>query len=168
MAKSRTGRSNPMAELFPDPVFTGRYREGVAFREADLDKAVILGMCDWAMLYSRDPGTTIEGDIYIMSDVNEAYEKANGVILKASESYNKTLMAFRGAIKNDLASISSSADRSQKESQKINEAYSKTISLLTSENMERAIENAERLAVALKTISEINPSALTLSLQGSK
>ena len=50
-----------------------------------------------------------------MSDVSEAYQEAQKVIDEAQAAYNKVLQGFRSVIKNDLSSISASADKVQAE-----------------------------------------------------
>ena len=99
-----------------------------------------------------------------MSDVEKAYEEANESISKAEEAYHATISRFRSTIKNDLSSISSSASKTVNESEKINTAYAKAISQLTSADMEKAIQNAERLASALKTISDAKSTEVYFKL----
>lgn len=110
------------------------------------------------LLDARKKGSPIKEEIYIMSDVSEAYNKANEVISESQEAYNKSMLTFRATIKNDLSSISASANRVSGESTKMGKAYAETVHTLTSDDMERAIVNAERLAIALESISSIKPT----------
>ena len=129
---------NPYSYL--TPIKTGSNREGIGFKEEDIRKAIIMGAADWALINSRPIGSNIkpyEG-IYIMSDVEEAYKNANDVIGKAQDQYNKIVQSFRGSIKNDLTSISSSADKTVKECEKIQKSYVAVAELLTTDKMEQA------------------------------
>lgn len=99
-----------------------------------------------------------------MSDVDRAYQEANETIGAALVQYNKTVAGFRSTIGNDLKSIGSSADKTVKEYEKIRAAYVGTINLLTSDDMEKALVNAERLAAALKTIGEVKSAEIKFKL----
>lgn len=103
-----------------------------------------------------------------MTDVTPEYEKANKVISEAQAAYNKTLDQFRGAIKNDLASISASADRVVRENAKMKAAYEAAAVLLTSPEMGQAIANAERLAKALESISALQSHSITFAVLDKK
>ena len=151
----------------PEMVRYGGYREGVAIRSEDIDKWVISGEPKKAMLIgSSKKGKRIENgkEYWIMSDVEKAYEEANETINKAQLAYKKTLEEFRSRIGNDLKSIGSSADKTVKEYEKIRSAYVGTINLLTSDDMEKTIVNAERLANALKTIGEVKSAEVSFKL----
>ena len=155
---------NPYSYL--TPIKTGSNREGIGFKEEDIRKAIIMGAANWALINSRPIGSNIktyEG-IYIMSDVEEAYKNANDVIGKAQDQYNKIVQSFRGSIKNDLTSISSSADKTVKECEKIQKSYVAVAELLTTDKMEQAIKNAERLANALSVLAEVKSTELNLTL----
>lgn len=151
---------------FPDPIRTGEFREGIGIRAGDMEKWVLAGGLPWIMLSGRvksNKGEQKEG-YYIMADVQEAYDEANEQLLKAKEAYHKTIESFRSTIKNDLSSIAASAAKVQAEAQKMNQAYGSTITSLTSEQMEKAIANAERLAAALTAISTVNSHSLTFAV----
>lgn len=145
---------------------TATCKEGFGFKAEDIKKAICAGAVNWAMLSSREPYTSIktaEG-VYIMSDIEVAYENANEVIGKAQDQYNNLLQKFRGTIKNDLTSISSSADKTVKECEKIQKSYAAAADLLTSEKMLLAIANAERLAAAFEILSKVQSTELNLTL----
>ena len=119
------------------------------------------------MLNSREKHSKPTQDgtgYYIMNDVTEAYKKSNEVIEQAQKAYDTTLSKFRSTIKNDLASISSSADKVTKEVTKMGEQYQKAINTMNSPDMERAIINAERLAAALSAISTIQTANISFTL----
>lgn len=150
----------------PTPMPTGEFREGVGFKAGDMQKWLKTGGLQWIMLEGRiksSKGEQKEG-YYIMSDVQQAYDEATEQIDKAKVAYHKTLESFRSTIKNDMASIAASAAKVQAEAQKMNQAYGTAIANLTSEKMEAAIANAERLAAALTAISAVNSHSLTLEV----
>lgn len=99
-----------------------------------------------------------------MGDTAEAYEKANEIVSTAQTAYAKLLQEFRGAIKNDLASIAASAAKVQAETAKMATAYSNCMATLNSPGMETAIKNAERLAEALAAISQVQPNKIAFAV----
>ena len=152
--------------LTPAPPFlkTGKFRDGVAFKRSDLDKWVVAGGCN-AVLLERPPGRPPDRDgDYIVSDVADAYDKATDLVEKANAAYKQVVESFRSTIKNDMASIAASADRTQKECAKMNVAYKTTLDTLLSQDMQKAIENAERLAAALEKIAEVKGHKLTFAV----
>ena len=155
---------------FPQPVrgrnfsaATKNDRGNTTFLSADIEAWELAGGLEWVLLGKSTGATRNEGD-YSMSDVSEAYEKANIVISNANTAYNKTVVDFRSTIKNDMTSISASADKVQKESVKLSAAYRASISLLNSPEMITAIENAERLAAALTAISQVQPNKIAFAV----
>jgi hypothetical protein len=155
---------------FPQPVrgrnlsaATKNDRGDAIFLEANIEAWQKAGGLEWVLLGKSTGATRNEGD-YLMSDVNEAYEKANLVISNANTAYNKTVVDFRSTIKNDMTSISASADKVQKESVKLSAAYRASISLLNSPEMITAIANAERLAAALTAISQVQPNKIAFAV----
>ena len=155
---------------FPQPVrgrnliaSTKNDRGNTTFLSADIEAWELAGGLEWVLLGKSTGATRNEGD-YSMSDVSEAYEKANLVISNANTAYNKTVVDFRSTIKNDMTSISASADKVQKESVKLSAAYRASISLLNSPEMITAIANAERLAAALTAISQVQPNKIAFAV----
>jgi len=155
---------------FPQPVrginisaTTKNDRGDATFRAAEIEAWQVAGGLEWVLLGKSTGATRNEGD-YLMSDVTEAYEKANLVISNANTAYNKTVVDFRSTIKNDMTSIAASADKVQKESVKLSAAYRASISLLNSSEMITAIENAERLAAALTAISQVQPNKIAFAV----
>ena len=155
---------------FPQPVrgrnlsaATKNDRGDATFLASDIEAWQKAGGLEWVLLGKSTGATRNEGD-YLMSDVNEAYEKANLVISNANTAYTKTVVDFRSTIKNDMTSISASADKVQKESVKLSAAYRASISLLNSPEMITAIANAERLAAALTAISQVQPNKIAFAV----
>lgn len=139
------------------------------FKVDELNKLISSGHLKKTMLRDRFGGRSItksekEKGYYTMSDVEQAYKDAAETISDARKAYDNVIQSFRSAIKNDMASISASADRVQKEAAKQMQAYRGVIELMSSENMLLAIQNAERLAYALKAISELEQHRITFSV----
>jgi len=138
-------------------------RSSVGYSNSEINSWILAGGLEWIMLEKATEATRKQGE-YTMSDVADAYEKATAIVDNANLVYNKTVNDFRSTIKNDLTSISASSDRVQKETVKLAAAYRSSISLLNSSEMITAIENAERLAAALLSISQVQPNKIAFAV----
>lgn len=76
-------------------------------------------------------------------------------VSKLSSLYVESTKKLRDHVKNDAQSIAAASDKLSKEVAKSISAYKSQIDLWNSEEMERAIKNAERMVSALSAISEI-------------
>jgi hypothetical protein len=132
-----------------------------------MDKWIVAGGLSWNLIEGRDKSVGEKG-YEIMSDVQEAYKKSQGDIDAACAAYNKSIDKFRSTIRNDLSSISSSAEKVKGECNKMGDAYQRAINTLTSEGMIAAIANAERLATALQAISELQSHSITFAVLDKK
>lgn len=151
---------------FPAMTPTGRYREGVAILGKDIKAWEAAGGLNWGGALLMGPttkGQRQEGD-YAMADASDAFKEANEIITDAQAAYHKTIDAFRGRIKNDLVSIAASSDKIVAESSKMQRATQATVAMLVGPEMEKALQNAERLATALKAISELQSHSLTFAV----
>lgn len=151
----------------PEPVTTGRYRESTAWRKGDIEDWIIAGGLKQALLFGdrkRAKNINDDKETYKMSDVEQAYVDANATIEKARDAYNTVVKKFRSEISNDLKSIASSAEKTVKEYEKMRSSYVNAVNVLTSDDMEKAIINAERLATALKTIGEVKSAEVRFKL----
>lgn len=99
-----------------------------------------------------------------MSDVEKAYQEATEVISNAEAMYQKALGGFRSQIRNDIASIAASAQKVVTEAGKMQAAYLATANTLTTPQITEAIANAERLATALKAISELSQTKVAFAV----
>jgi len=90
----------------------------------------------------------------------EATARAEAAVAKLESHLDK----FRSRIGNDLTSIKAASQRVQTEVQTMSEKYDAACELLTSANFERAIANAERMAAALKAISELSETKVNVSV----
>lgn len=151
---------------FPRPVKWGQWREGIGFRADELDAWILSGGLLWQgpVLGGRTRGEQQNEGDYSMADVEQAYKEAANKVGAAKEAYSKIVADFKGNIKNDLTSISASADRVLRENEKMRAAYAAAAGLLTSPEMEKAIANAERLAKALEAISALQSHSITFAV----
>lgn len=92
----------------------------------------------------------------------EAAERAATAIAKLDD----TAKRFREAVKNDLSSMKASSDRVQNEVRQMEDRYRFAAAMLTSPDFTRALENAERMATALKAISELSETKLSVAVFG--
>ena len=96
----------------------------------------------------------------VIEQLKGNYDEAH----KLWEGYKSKLDQFRSAIKNDVTSLEASARKSTEATQKMNAAYSDVIRLLNSDEMTRAVENAERLATAMEALSKMQSHRLVLAV----
>lgn len=154
---------------FPKPKPYGRWREGVAFSEREVDAWIVSGGLLWEPPVVGKTTATMrhEGD-FAMSDVEAAYKEAVEKVGSAQEAYLRLAKTFKGEIKNDITSISASADRVLRENEKMRAAYEAAAKTLTSPEMVQAIANAERLAKALESISALQSHSITFAVLDKK
>jgi transcriptional regulator with AAA-type ATPase domain len=106
--------------------------------------------------YARAWKVTTEASVV----ATEAARLANESI----DKLNKTVEAFRGQIKNDLASMKAASDRVQSEVRQMEARYLQAQHTLTTPEFERAIANAERMARALESISALSQTKLAFAV----
>lgn len=99
----------------------------------------------------------------------EASIAATESTVRAQASIDKlktTLVDFRGSIKNDLTSMKAASERVQNEVMQMQEKYKQAQAMLTTPEFMQAIENAERMAVALKAIQELTETKISVAVFG--
>ena len=147
---------------------TGASRDGLMFdEEKTLRMCATLAVNGFHLIGRAHQDERNEGDIR-MGDVTKAYKDAAKMVEDAADIYNSAIGKFRSTIKNDLASISSSADRVTREHAKVSAAYQATAQMLISPDMAIAIDNAERLARALESIAALKSHSLTFAVLDKK
>lgn len=99
-----------------------------------------------------------------MAALSERMETASAEIEAAYDRFDVKRKKFRSEINNEVASVAASAGRISSEFAKVSDAVSKIERLMISPEMLSAIANAERLAAALQSISEIQSSRLTFAV----
>ena len=80
------------------------------------------------------------------------------------DNLKKTLLDFRGSIKNDLSSMKAASERVQNEVVQMREKYKQAQDLLTTPEFVKAIENAERMASALKAIQALTETKVSVAV----
>jgi len=124
-------------------VKTGRYRSGFAFDnkafETEHSDAVLISYSQWKLSMEASIAAT------------ESTVRAQA----AMDKLRDTLVEFRGTVKNDLKSMKAASERVQNEVLQMQEQYKRAQSMLTTPEFIQAIQNAERMAIALKSIQEL-------------
>lgn len=159
-------------------------REGLCEFDARVSDASAAAVRGWTLSTIKGRG----GETLFLSD---DVQKASPVILSAQTrvfmtteakmlteltdevktalaAYTDTVKAFRGAVKNDIASAKASADAMEVQLQKMGAVYKSTAAILTAPEFEKGILNAERMATALRSISELNSHSFTFSVMERK
>lgn len=94
-----------------------------------------------------------------------ATEAANRAI-ESLQKLDAAAKKFREVVKNDLTSMKASSDRVQTEVAAMSDRYRQATQLLISPEFVLALENAERMATALKAISELSETKLSFAVFG--
>lgn len=89
-------------------------------------------------------------------------------IKQAVATYEELVKTFRGAVKNDISSVKASASAIENNLDRMRNVYLGTVAMLTSRDFVLAIENAERLATALKAISDLQSHSITFAVLDKK
>lgn len=100
----------------------------------------------------------------IAMDIEQNVVEVSGAAEGALKSLKALLDKFKSTIGNDLTSIKSASARVQSETIQMKQAYQAAQSMLTTPEFERAVANAERMAVALKAISELSETKLSVAV----
>lgn len=137
----------------PRAIISGRFREGMHFRKEEVRDHQIK-----FLLIT----TTEQAYMALQDELKDQYE----AVSKLWDSYKLKSDTFRANVKNDISSIEASAKKSTEATQRMMKSYSEVISTLSSADMTRAIENAERLAAALTTINQIKGGQVQLDWKG--
>jgi hypothetical protein len=117
-------------------------RDGIGFWSHHIDEWIAKG--GWAL-------TTEQGFMNITEQLRSQYKEAADLW----DTYKARHDAFRGHVKNDVASLEAQARAIATASQKINKAFSDVVSTLNSTDMAQAISNAERLSSALTSLNQL-------------
>ncbi len=130
---------------------TGQFKEGHAY------KAGVLKELDQPDGLNHNIGRTA------VSTKVAATECAD-VAVSAMEKLAATVKQFTSNTKNDIASMKAASERVQAEVDRMEAKYKKAQQVLTSPEFQLAIENAERMAIALDAISKLQHTKLTVAL----
>lgn len=96
----------------------------------------------------------------VVEQLKENYDEAE----KLWAGYAERLTKFRSEVKNDVASLEASTRKTTEAVQRMVTAYGKVIETLNGPEFLKAVENAERLAVALSSLANLQPHKLTLAV----
>lgn len=135
-------------------VKTAANRDGIGFRLDVLERDEIAER----MVYFSQWKCTMEATIAATESTLRAQSSIDGL--------RKTLVEFRGALKNDLSSMKAASERVQSEVLQMQEKYRKAQEILTTPEFMRAIENAERMASALAAIQKLTETKVSVAVFG--
>ena len=97
-------------------------------------------------------------------DVEQAAVETSGAAEDALKSLKAAMDKFKSTLANDLTSIKAAGSRVQSEALQMKQAYQAAQAVLTTAGFERAVANAERMAAALKAISELSETKLSVAV----
>ena len=97
-------------------------------------------------------------------DIEKSAVEVSGAAETALQSLKASLDKFKSTIANDLTAIKAASSRVQSETLQMKQAYQAAQVMLTTVEFERAVANAERMAVALKAISELSDTKLSVAV----
>ena len=97
-------------------------------------------------------------------DVEQAAVETSGAAEDALKSLKVAMDKFKSTLANDLTSIKAAGSRVQSEALQMKQAYQAAQAMLTTPDFERAVANAERMAAALKAISELSETKLSVAV----
>lgn len=100
----------------------------------------------------------------IAMDIEQHAVEVSGAAEDALKSLKASLDKFKSTLANDLTSMKAAASRVQSETLQMKQAYQAAQSMLTTPEFERAVANAERMAAALKSISELSETKLSVAV----
>lgn len=128
------------------------FKEGVGLKASVLEQKEVNECLTYMSLWKL----SMESSIVAV----EATERAQESI----EFLRKTVNEFRNVIKNDLVSMKAASERVQNEVMQMHDKYKQAQSLLTTPDFLKAIENAERMAVALKAIQDLTETKVSVAV----
>lgn len=103
-----------------------------------------------------------------LMNTKEILQQEYADIASIWETYDKQLHNFRSQVKNDVASIEASGNKTVAALGRMNKAYNEVFQQLNSDDMLRAIQNAERLSAALQSINSLTNHKLTFAVIGNE
>ena len=133
-------------------VKTASNRDGIGFRSDVLERDDIAER----MVYFSQWKVSMEASIAATESTLRAQASVDNL--------KKTLVDFRGSIKNDLTSMKAASERVQTEVLQMRDKYKQAQELLTSSEFVQAIENAERMAKALESIQRLTETKISVAV----
>lgn len=146
--------TGPISKRFcagPGYIKTGLSRDGIMYEETQLELYMVN-----SVFIEKTEGYFM----VVVEQLKENYE----AISELWGKYRDKLTGFRDVAKNDLHSLEAAARKTKEAATKLTTAYADVIVQLNSEDFSRAVENAERLVVAMKALSELQAHKLVFSV----
>lgn len=133
-------------------VKTSSNRDGFGFRADVIERDEIADR----MVYYSQWKVSMEASIAATESTLRAQASVDNL--------KKTLVDFRGTIKNDLSSMKAASERVQTEVLQMRDKYKQAQDLLNSPEFVQAIENAERMAKALESIQRLTETKISVAV----
>lgn len=131
---------------------TPSHRDGVGWKAEVLEHDAVAE----CMVYFSQWKVSMEASIAAIESTARAQSSVDNL--------KKTLVDFRGSIKNDLTSMKAASERVQTEVLQMRDKYKQAQDLLNSPEFVKAIENAERMAKALESIQKLNETKVSVAV----
>lgn len=129
----------------------GLAREGVYYEGKDL------------LLWIVSGGWAASSEVAFMNVIEEL-KKQLDTAASLWDAYKARSDQFRSTVKNDLSSFEAAANKTTAATHRMTKAYGEVIAQMNSTEMLKAIENAERLAAAMESLSKLQSHRLVLSV----
>ncbi len=133
-------------------VKTSAHRDGIGWRTDILGRDEVVEN----MVYLSQWKVSMEASIAATESTTRAQASV--------DTLKKTLVDFRGSIKNDLSSMKAASERVQSEVLQMRDKYKQAQDMLTSPEFLKAIENAERMASALASIQALTETKVSVAV----
>lgn len=141
----------PMADW---SVKSGQFRDGgMGFKRRPLEQ------------WTKTKGPYFHAWRYAMETNGAATECADRAAV-AVERLGDVVKTFMARVKNDTSAMKHASERVQSEVAQMGAKYKAAADLLTSEQFERAIANAERMAAALEAIGRLQQTTVKVAVFG--
>lgn len=129
----------------------GGHRDGIGFKAKEVQKFLIV---------ASGATATERALMNVIEALEGNYEQASQLWAR----YKSRLDDFRANVKNDVVSLEASARKSTEATNKMTAAYGQVITLLNSDEMRIAVDNAERLAAAMQTLASLQSHKLVFAV----
>jgi hypothetical protein len=90
----------------------------------------------------------------------ESTDRAIAAVTKLKE----TVDGFRSVVRNDMVSMKAASERVQSEVSQMQSKYKMAVDLLTNQDFEKALANAERMAAALQQIQQLSKTKISFAV----
>lgn len=97
-------------------------------------------------------------------EIHVAATESSDRAISAIGKLKETVDGFRNVVKNDLVSMKAASERVQNEVSQMQSKYRVAVELLTNQDFEKALANAERMAAALQQIQQLSKTKISFAV----